>query len=79
MTWSVYVVVGRYTDQRAYDDINDFLAYSGAKSIRAAIEGDRTLGGVCNTLVMSNTFAIEPQTQADAEYLTVRADLTVHA
>jgi len=79
MFWSIYVVVGRYTDRRAFDNIDDFLAYDGAKSIRAAIEGDRTLGGVCNTLVVSSSFAIEPQTQADAEFLTVRVDLTVHA
>jgi hypothetical protein len=79
MFWSIYVVVGRYTDRRAFDNIDDFLAYDGVKSIRAAIEGDRTLGGVCNTLVVSSSFAIEPQTQADAEFLTVRVDLTVHA
>jgi hypothetical protein len=78
MFWSVYVIVGRYTDNRAFDDIDDYLAYSGNKSIRAAIEGDTTLGGVCSTLVVSNSFAIVPQTQADAEFLTVRVDVTVH-
>ena len=79
MFWSIYVVVGRYTDRRAFDDIDGFLAYDGAKSVRAAIEGDRTLGGVCQSLLVSSSFAIEPQTQADAEFLTVRVDVTVHA
>lgn len=78
MFWSVYVVVGRYTDSRAFDLCDGFLAFSGASSLRAAIEGDVTLGGVCQTLVVSSSISIQPQTQADAEFLTVRVDLTVH-
>lgn len=78
MFWSVYVIVGRYTDSRAFNDIDDYLAYSGAKSLRAALETDKTLGGVCNTLVVASSFAIQPQTQADAEFLSVRVDVTVH-
>jgi hypothetical protein len=78
MFWSVFVVVGRYTDSRAFELCDDFLAYSGAKSLRAAIEGDVTLGGVCQSLVVSSSISIQPQTQADAEFLTVRVDLTVH-
>jgi len=78
MFWSIFVIVGRYTDSRAFNDIDDYLAYSGAKSLRAAIEGDTTLGGVCQALIVSSSFAITPQTQADAEFLTVRVDLTVH-
>jgi len=79
MYWSVFVIVGRYTDSRAFNDIDDYLAYSGSKSIRAVLEGDLTLGGVCQTLVVANSFAISPQNQADAEFLTVRVDITVHA
>ena len=78
MFWSIFVVVGRYTDSRAFDNVDDYLAYDGAKSLRAAIEGDRTLGGVAQTLIVSSSFAIQPQTQADAEFLTVRVDVTVH-
>jgi hypothetical protein len=78
MFWSVFVVVGRYTDSRAFELCDDFLAYSGVKSLRAAIEGDKTLGGVCQSLVVSSSISIQPQTQADAEFLTVRVDLTVH-
>lgn len=79
MYWSIYVIVGRYTDSRAFNDIDDYLAFSGDKSIRATLESDLTLGGVCQTLIVANSFAITPQTQADAEYLTVRVDVTVHA
>lgn len=79
MFWSVYVVVGRYTDSRAFDDIDDYLAYSGSKSLRQVFENDKTLGGVARTLVVSSSLSIQPQTQADAEFLTVRVDLTVHA
>jgi len=78
MFWSVFVIVGRYTDSRAFNDVDDYISYSGAKSLRAAIEGDPTLGGVCQTLVVSSSISIQPQTQADAEFLSVRIDLTVH-
>lgn len=79
MYWSIYVIVGRYTDSRAFDALDDYVSYSGTKSIRAVLEGDLTLGGVCQTLVVPTSFAIVPQTQADAEFLTVRVDVTVHA
>lgn len=78
MFWSVFVVVGRYTDKRAFDMLDDYLAYSGASSIRAAIEGDKTLGGVCQTLIVPTSASMQPQTQADAEFLSVRLDVTVH-
>jgi hypothetical protein len=78
MFWSVFVVVGRYTDSRAFELCDGFLSYGGTKSLRAAIEGDVTLGGVCQSLVVSSSISIQPQTQADAEFLSVRVDLTVH-
>lgn len=79
MEWSVYVVVGRWTDSRAYDALDGFLSFDGATSIRAAIEADKTLGGVCQTLIVASSIAVQPQQQADAEFLMIRVDVTVHA
>lgn len=75
---TIYVIVGRWTDDRAFDAIDDYIAYSGAKSIRAAIEGDETLGGVAQSLTVSTTFNVQPETQADQEFLTVATQVTVN-
>jgi hypothetical protein len=79
MDWSVYVIVGRWTDSRAFDTLDGYLSYDGVTSLRAAIEGDKTLGGVARTLIVNSSISIEPQSQADAEFMTVRVDVTVHA
>lgn len=78
MNWNVIVIVGRYTDSRAYADLDDYLAYSGSKSIRAVLESDRTLGGVVNTLVVPSAFQIQSLAQGDAEFLMIRVDCIVH-
>ena len=77
--WGLVVIVGRYTDSRAFAALDGFLSYSGASSIRAAIEGDKTLGGVVKALILSNGAQIMPQEQADAEFLMVRFDCQVHS
>lgn len=74
----VYVIVGRYTDDRANADIDGYLAFSGPKSIRAAIEGDETLGGVAQSLTVASSTDLTALQQADAEYLQVATQVTVN-
>jgi len=76
--WSIYIIVGRYTDARAYVALDGFLSTSGASSVRAAIEADKTLNGTVQTLILSSATSIMPQTQGDAEFLMARFDCTVH-
>lgn len=74
----VYLIVGRYTDDRAMSDIDDYVAFSGAKSLRAALEGDQTLGGVAQSVLVSTTTDITSVQQADAEFLQLATQLTVN-
>lgn len=74
----VYVITGRWTDDRANADIDDYLAYSGAKSIRAALEGDETLGGVAQSLTVATATDITALAQADAEFLQIATQVTVN-
>jgi len=74
----VYVITGRYTDDRAMADIDDYLAFSGAKSIRAALEGDETLGGVAQSLTVASSTDITSVSQGDAEFLQIATQLTVN-
>ena len=78
MDWTVNVIVGRYVDRNAFATLDDYLSYSGAKSVRAAIEGDKTLGGVCQTLVLPSGANITSLSSADAEFLQIQFQVTVH-
>jgi hypothetical protein len=78
MEWSVIIVVGRWTDREANARLDDYATYSGAKSVRAAIEADKTLGGVCDTLIVQSSSAISSLEQADAEFLTIEFTVTVY-
>lgn len=74
----VYVIVGRYTDDRANADLDGFLAFSGAKSIRAALESDETLGGVAQSLTVNSSTDISAVQQSDAEFLQIATQVTVN-
>jgi hypothetical protein len=77
--WSVYVVVGRWVDRVAMTNLDDFLSPTGAKSIRAALESDLTLGGACQNLVVASSANISALEQDDAEYLQVSFSVTIYA
>jgi len=78
MTWGITVVTGRWTDRTAHSLLDGYLAYSGASSIRAAIEADPTLGGVAGTLIVASAANISALTVADADFLQVQLSVTVH-
>jgi len=77
--WTITVIVGRYTDRTAHSLLDTYLSYSGASSVRAAIEGDRTLGGVAKTLILSNGASINAVTQDSADFLQITMQCQVHA
>jgi len=79
MTWGITAVTGRWTDRTAHTLLDGYLSYSGASSLRAAIEGDLTLGGVASTLVVGSATNITSLTVAEAEFLQVQLSVIVHA
>ena len=79
MRFTIIVIVGRYLDRVAHTNLDGFLSFSGATSLRAAIEGDRTLGGVASTLVMDSSLSIGSLAIAEAEFLQVSFSVLVHA
>lgn len=78
MDWTVHVVVGRWTDRTAHALLDEFLSYSGTKSVRAAIEADPTLGGVCSTLIVRSGADITSLDAGGAEFLQIQVQLEVH-
>jgi hypothetical protein len=79
MMWEIHVIVGRYVDRTAHKMLDDFLSYDGAKSIRACLEGDKTLGGVAQTLVLTSGADITSISEGGSEFLEIQMSLTVHA
>lgn len=79
MDWSIVVVTGRWLDRTAHTALDGYLSYSGATSIRAAIEADKTLGGIVDTLVVPTGANISSMSANDAEFLKVEMALTVYS
>jgi hypothetical protein len=78
MNWTIYVIVGRYLDRTAHASLDDYLSYSGSKSVRAAIEGDNTLGGVCSTLIVRSGADISSLDANGAQFLMIQIQVEVH-
>jgi hypothetical protein len=76
--WTIFVVTGRWVDRVAHKRLDDFLSPTGASSIRAALEGDLTLGGAASDLIVSSSANISALEQDDAEYLQVSFSVTVY-
>ena len=75
----VAVVSGRMGDRSAQRMLDGWMAYDGSQSIRAALEVDQTLDGVCQTLLVADMVSVRPLSQGDAEYLSCEFNVTVHA
>jgi|LakMenEpi03Aug12_release.lakeMendotaPanAssembly.Ray.scaffolds.fasta_scaffold03160_41 hypothetical protein len=77
-TVDITVVLGRYTDRVTFARLDEFTSFSGASSIRAALEGDSTLGGVCSDLIVESASAVGSLAVDGAEFLAVTFAVTVH-
>jgi hypothetical protein len=72
----IIVLVQRFTERSGQNELDKYLAGSGAYSIKAAIESDLTLGGACNTLRVTSAEAGN-YASGDIEFLSYRYRLTV--
>ena len=72
----IFVIVQRISERTGQDKLDLLLAGSGNGSIKTAIESDRSLGGLVNTLRVisaeSGTY-----TSGDNQFLSYRYNLTV--
>lgn len=49
----ILIIVGRMADRSSQDRLDAYLTTTGATSVKAALEADRTLGGACSTLAVT--------------------------
>ena len=73
----VYVIVQRFSERAGQDKLDGYLAGTGATSIKAAIEGDRTLGGACQTLRVTSAESGTYDSQSNT-FLSYRYRLTIY-
>jgi len=77
--YTVTVIVGRASDRTAQTSLDNFCNPLGASSIKTAIETDRTLGGVAQTLRVTDMKMYGSMTIGDTVYLTADFSVTVYA
>ena len=79
MNFTITLVVNRAAERVAQDQLDQYMSWDGAKSLRAAIEADRTLGGVCEDLIVTNAENLTNIDANDTLYLAVDFKVTVYA
>lgn len=78
-TFFVFVIVGRVNERTAQSLIDTYCNPSGAESIKAAIEADKTLGGSAYDCRVTELRNYTAQTIAEVTYLTAEWVVTVYA
>lgn len=76
-TFPLWVLVSKADDRASYGELTPYLEAEGIRSIRQAIESDRTLGGACDTCAIINA---RPQiaTVGGTEFLAIEFTLEVY-
>lgn len=65
----IRVYAGRVSDRASQDALDKFLAAEGAESVKAAVEGDVSLGGVAQTTRIQEARNYGSYTLGDIGYL----------
>lgn len=77
-TFLVHVLVAKASDRAARDNLDGYLASSGAKSVKAAIEADPTLGAAAQSTRVQSA-AVSVMTVAAIDYLAATFTVDVIA
>jgi hypothetical protein len=72
----IFVIVQRFSERTAQDKLDTLLAGTGPKSIKTALESDRTLGGLVDTLRVVSADSGTYQS-GDQTFLSYRYNLTI--
>jgi hypothetical protein len=75
----VTVISGRMGDRTAMRTLDGWMSWDGVYSVRAALEDDQTLAGVCSTVKVNDMLAVRPVSLGDATYLSCEFNVYVNA
>ena len=79
MVLTVTVIVCKADSRSAQAQVDPYVSPTGNQSVREAIEGDLTLGGKVDTLIVTSAGAMQIVSGDDADYLSVDFKVTVYA
>jgi hypothetical protein len=74
----VMIIVGRASERRAQQTLDLFCAGTGASSVKAAIESNRTLTGLVQDLRVTSMRNYGSTVIGETTYLAVEFDLVVY-
>jgi len=79
LSFNITVIVGRFSVQQAQENLNEY-AGNGSKSIKTAVQSDRTLGGAAVDTVLTSMNSISALDLNDGNnYLGMEFSVTVYA
>lgn len=78
-TFKIRVFVAFQSDKHGQDKLDSFLAPSGDSSVKAAVEGDRTLGGTVADCRVVEARSYDSYVYGNVTYLGVEFTVTVWA
>lgn len=78
-TFTVQVIVSKISDRNAQSTLDSYCNATGDSSVKAAIESDRTLGGLIQDLRVTEARDYRAATINENTYLTVTFSVTVYA
>jgi hypothetical protein len=76
-TFRVLVIAQRASERNAQSTLDTFCDPTGATSVKAAIESDRTLGGTANDCRVTDLTDYGPLTVGETQYLAATFSVTV--
>ena len=77
LTFTVMVIAQRASERNAQSVLDGFCNSSGLTSVKAAIESDKTLGGACFDLRVTEMNDYGPLSIGDTVYLSASFSVTV--
>ena len=78
-TFTVQVIVSKISDRNAQSNLDGYCNPSGASSVKAALESDKTLGDLVQDLRVTEARDYRAATINENTYLTVTFAVTVYA
>lgn len=79
MTFTTTVIVCKADSRSAQSQVDPYVSASGTYSVKAAIEGDRTLGGKVDDVIVNSAGGYQIISAEDGDYLSVDFNVTVYS
>jgi len=77
-SFTVQVIVGRAAEREAQRRLDEYAEPTGARSVKSAIESDKSLNGNCQTLIVDSMPSVGSLQMNDQTYLAAEFSVQVY-